>query len=174
MRLPCGVLTRHAWGYSVAREGLIYLLSERRAQRFLLSRIVDRNGNAISLRYEGGRLVSVIDSVGRVVRVRRHSDGRIAAFEVKNASSQGQWTSFRSYRYDGRGDLIATVDPEGNEARYEYDDLHRLTARREPGGTSAEVDPSWGRGFSPDFKGRPQPADGLGKWHYHEGKWQQL
>jgi YD repeat-containing protein len=160
VRLPCGVLTRHAWGYSLAREGLIYLLGERLQGRYLLSEIVDRNGNAIRLAYAEGRLVSVLDSVGRVVRVRRHADGHVAAFEVNDASAQGRLVSFRSYEYDARGDLVAAVNPDGGKERYQYDDDHRLIARREPGGLVAV--------FRYDGKGRcresyceREGADGL-------------
>ena len=69
--------------------------------------------NAISLAYEDGRLAQVIDSVGRVVRVRRHGDGRIAAFEVKNAFAHGRWETRRRYAFDARGDLVAAEDAEG-------------------------------------------------------------
>ncbi|MGK3994430.1 RHS repeat-associated core domain-containing protein [Sorangium sp. So ce1024] len=135
--LPCGRLTRHAAGYTLEAEGLTYVLGERQEGSWLLSRIVDRYGNEVRLTYEGKRLSHVIDSAGRVVRVRRHPDGRIAAFEVKNASAQGRWTSFRTYRYGERGDLVAAIDAAGHEHRYEYDEEHRLTRRREPGGLVA-------------------------------------
>ncbi|MGK3982502.1 RHS repeat-associated core domain-containing protein [Sorangium sp. So ce136] len=135
--LPCGRLTRHAAGYTLEADGLLYVLGERQEGSWLLSRIVDRYENEVRLAYEGKRLSHVIDSVGRVVRVRRHPDGRIAGFEVKNASTQGRWTSFRTYRYGERGDLVAAIDATGHEHRYEYDEEHRLTRRREPGGLVA-------------------------------------
>ncbi|WP_437950815.1 RHS repeat-associated core domain-containing protein [Sorangium sp. So ce296] len=135
--LPCGRLTRHAAGYTLQAEGLLYVLGERQEGCWLLSRIVDRYGNEVRLTYEGTRLSQVLDSAGRIVRVRRHPDGRIAAFEVKNASAQGRWTSFRTYRYGERGDLAAAIDAAGHEHRYEYDEEHRLTRRREPGGLVA-------------------------------------
>ncbi|XXY23318.1 DUF6531 domain-containing protein [Sorangium sp. So ce216] len=135
--LPCGRLTRHAAGYTLEAGGLMYVLGERQEGSWLLSRIVDRYGNEVRLAYEEKRLSHVIDSAGRVVRVRRHADGRIAAFEVKNASAQGRWTSFRTYQYGERGDLVAATDAAGHEHRYEYDEEHRLTRRREPGGLVA-------------------------------------
>ncbi|MGK3959328.1 DUF6531 domain-containing protein [Sorangium sp. So ce118] len=136
--LPCGQLTRHEAGYSLVVNGLLYVLDEPQGSSWLLSRIVDRYDNQIRLVYENNRLSRVLDSVGRVVRVRRHGDGRIAAFEVKNASEQGRWTSLRAYRYSERGDLASAVDAAGNEHRYEYDEEHRLLRRREPGGLVAE------------------------------------
>ncbi|XXX76325.1 RHS repeat-associated core domain-containing protein [Sorangium sp. So ce134] len=136
--LPCGELTRHEVGYSLLVNGLLYVLDEPQGSSWQLSRIVDRYGNQIRLNYEQNRLSRVLDSVGRVLRVLRHGDGRIAAFEVKNASEQGRWTSFRTYRYNDRGDLASAVDAAGNEQLYEYDEEHRLRWRREPGGLVAE------------------------------------
>ncbi|WP_437538621.1 RHS repeat-associated core domain-containing protein [Sorangium sp. So ce726] len=136
--LPCGRLTRHEAGYTLEVGGLLVVLSDRRESAWLLSRIVDRYGNEVRLTYEGNHLSHVIDSAGRVVRVRRHADGRIAAFEVKNASAQGRWTSFRTYRYGERGDLVAAIDAAGHEHRYEYDEEHRLIRRREPRGLVAQ------------------------------------
>ncbi|WP_437873244.1 DUF6531 domain-containing protein [Sorangium sp. So ce363] len=136
--LPCGRLTRHEAGYTLEAGGLLYVLGEQQESSWLLSRIVDRYGNEVRLAYEGKRLSHVFDSAGRVVRVRRHADGRVAAFEVKNASAQGRWTSFRTYRYGERGDLVAAIDAAGHEHRYEYDEEHRLIRRREPGGLVAQ------------------------------------
>ncbi|WP_187345851.1 RHS repeat-associated core domain-containing protein [Sorangium cellulosum] len=137
-RLPCGVLTRYPWGYALAAGGLAYLLAEARGGRWLLSRIVDLHDNLIELSYEDGRLAHVIDSVGRVVRARRHKDGRIAAFEVKNATAQGRWEARRRYAFDARGDLVAAEDAAGHAHRFAYDEDHRLLRREEPGGLVAE------------------------------------
>lgn len=111
-RLPCGWLVRHAWGYTLEADGLLRVFDEPQGERWALSRVLDRHGNLVRLAYEGGRLTHVLDSVGRLLRVRYHRDGHIAAFEVKNASAQGRWTSFRTYAYDERGDLITATDPE--------------------------------------------------------------
>jgi RHS repeat-associated protein len=137
--LPCGVLTRLAEGYSLASGGLVFVLDERRGSRWLLSRILDESDNEIRLAYDEGRLTHVLDSAGRLVRVRYGAGGRIAAFEVKNASAQGRWTTFRTYDHDERGDLVAATDAEGHAHRFEYDDEHRLVRRREPGGLVAEL-----------------------------------
>ncbi|WP_437802127.1 RHS repeat-associated core domain-containing protein [Sorangium sp. So ce693] len=138
VRLPCGVLTRYPWGYALAADGLAYLFAEPLGSRWLLSRIVDVHDNAVALAYEDGGLVQVIDSVGRVVRVRRHSDGHIAAFEVKNAFAHGRWETRRRYAFDARGDLIAAEDAAGHAHRFAYDERHRLIRREEPGGLVAK------------------------------------
>ncbi|WP_437593191.1 RHS repeat-associated core domain-containing protein [Sorangium sp. So ce1000] len=137
-RLPCGVLTRFAWGYALAAEGLAYLFAEPRGSRWLLSRIIDVHDNAVALAYEDGRLLQVIDSVGRVVRIRRHGDGHIAAFEIKNAFAHGRWETRRRYAFDARGDLVAAEDAAGHAHRFAYDEDHRLVRREEPGGLVAE------------------------------------
>ncbi|XXX81085.1 DUF6531 domain-containing protein [Sorangium sp. So ce134] len=137
-RLPCGTPTRFAWGYALAADGLAYLFAEAQGKRWLLTRIVDLHDSVIELAYEQGRLAQVVDSVGRVVRVRRHEDGHIAAFEVKNASAQGRWEARRRYAFDARGDLIAIEDAAGHAHRFAYDEDHRLVRREEPGGLVVE------------------------------------
>ncbi|WP_437896524.1 RHS repeat-associated core domain-containing protein [Sorangium sp. So ce124] len=136
--MPCGVLRRHEGGYTLEAEGVLLVFGERQESRWLLSRIVDRYDNEIRLSYERGRLSHAIDAVGRMVRARRHADGRIAAFEVKDESPGGGWRAFRTYIYDDRGDLVSARDAAGSEERYEYDEQHRLVRRREPGGLVAE------------------------------------
>ncbi|WP_437973092.1 RHS repeat-associated core domain-containing protein [Sorangium sp. So ce295] len=76
--------------------------------------------------------------MGRVVRVRRHGDGRIVAFEVKNAFAHGRWETRRRYAFDARGDLVAAEDAAGHAHRFAYDEDHRLVRREEPGGLVAE------------------------------------
>ncbi|MGK3969997.1 RHS repeat-associated core domain-containing protein [Sorangium sp. So ce118] len=136
--MPCGVLRRHESGYTLEAGGLLLVFGERRERTWLLSRIVDRYDNEIRLSYERGRLSHALDAVGRMVRARRYADGRVAAFEVKDASAGGGWRAFRVYVYDERGDLVAARDAAGHEERYDYDDHHRLIRRREPGGLVAE------------------------------------
>jgi RHS repeat-associated protein len=120
---------REAWGYIVdPNDGKIYHFAERDAdEAFLLTAVVDRNGNRIALRYEAGRLAEVEDSAGRIVRFRPDSRGRIAAIECKNAAQGGQWVAFESYDYDEAGNLVRATDAEGYPATYAYDDEHRLT-----------------------------------------------
>jgi RHS repeat-associated protein len=102
--------------------------ADEAGRRFRLASVEDRNGNRISLRYDGARLEEIEDSVGRVVRVRGTKEGRIAAIEAKNAIAQGQWVAFGTYAYDDRGNLVSATDADGYAARYAYDEDHRLTA----------------------------------------------
>lgn len=139
VKLPIGLLARTRDGYLLkAEDGLTRVFEDIFAidNEYRLSALVDRNGNQARLFYENGTgpLTFVNDSVGRLLRVRRHRDGRIAAFEVKNASARGAWTSFRTYEYDERGDLIAARDALGHAVTFAYDEDHRLVLERWPTG----------------------------------------
>jgi YD repeat-containing protein len=125
VRVGAGSLVRRSWGYQlIVHDGrcLAFQQVDGRERRLCLTQIRDRNSNAISLDYRDGALAVVVDSVGRAIRVRRHADGHIAAFEVRNAPSQGRWIAFRSYAYDDEGHLIAAVDAAGHGVRYTYAD----------------------------------------------------
>lgn len=103
-------------------------------ERYLLTVIGDRAQNRIVLAYDRGLLVEVTDASGRVVRVLRGRDRRIAAFEAKNTVAQGRWIAFARYAYDGEGRLIKAEDADGHATRYEYDKSHRLTSTTDPTG----------------------------------------
>ncbi|WP_165373726.1 MULTISPECIES: YwqJ-related putative deaminase [Sorangium] len=139
VKLPVGLLTRTREGYFLkADDGITRVFEHAFAidNEFRLSALLDRNGNQARLFYENGTgpLQFVNDSVGRLLRVRRHRDGRIVAFEVKNASARGAWTSFRTYEYDERGDLVAARDALGHAMTFAYDADHRLVLERWPTG----------------------------------------
>ena len=103
--------------------------------QFVLSTIRDRNDNQIELKYDRGLLVEVVDTVGRVIRLRRsQSSGRIAAVEVKNAAAQARWIAFASYSYDDRGDLVCVTDADGVAVYFTYDDDHLITSTRHADG----------------------------------------
>ncbi|MCU0683368.1 MAG: DUF6531 domain-containing protein [Polyangiaceae bacterium] len=128
------VLSRHHDGFTLDdNAGSVYLFTENVGATYLLSAVLDAHGNATKLTYAEGKLETVEDAAGRLVRVRRHPDGSIAAFEAKNAPERGRWVTLHRYAYDDAGDLIADVDAEENTTRYGYDD-HRLIWRIEPEG----------------------------------------
>jgi RHS repeat-associated protein len=140
--LPCGTLTRSAGGYTLdARDGMLRVFSKEHAieGEYVLSRIEDGNGNFIDIKYSGGLMTQVQDSAGRIIRVRRHGSGRIAAFEVKNAPSQGQWWALRRYEYNENGDLVEAIDASGARKQFTYDPEHRLVSVRHPGGLQVEL-----------------------------------
>lgn len=70
-----------------------------------LAQIVDRNGNAIMLNYDGaGRLASIVDDLGRTNTVAYNPAGLIAS--VTDFTGRAV-----RYEYDGNGDLVACVSP---------------------------------------------------------------
>ena len=124
------VLRRESWGFAVdADDGLWHLFSagDEAGKRFRLTAIQDRNKNRIALTYEDDRLVEVVDSAGRIIRVLSTREGQIASFQVKNAVAEGRWIAFATYGYDDRGRLVSATDADGFSAQYGYDDDDRLT-----------------------------------------------
>src|SRR6185503_5197429 len=77
------------WGWLLRRDGEGFSLDvddgverlfsavDKDAKRFRLTTIQDRNHNRIALTYQDGRLVEVIDSAGRVIRVVPTREGRV-------------------------------------------------------------------------------------------------
>lgn len=117
-------------------DGLSYVFApdESGEGRHRLVAIRNQYGHAIELEYQGGVLVQVTDSVGRTVAVRRGYDGRIAAFEVLAPEQRAGAWCFRRYRYDERGDLVATSDGDGNATLFTYDEHHRMVKKSNPEG----------------------------------------
>lgn len=133
------LLTRTDDGFRVVDEDdIVWVLQQvpGRGGSYRLSGLEDRNGNTIALVYDHDRLAFLVDSVGRLVRVRYGAHGRIVAFEVKNAIQRGVWISFYTYAYDERGDLVAVTDAAGYVTTFTYDE-HRLTTEQRPGGLRA-------------------------------------
>jgi RHS repeat-associated protein len=111
-------------GFELERQGLRWVFGEPDAnrRRFRLLAVRDRCGNAITLRYADGCLTEIVDSVGRIIRVRPTPERRIGAFEIKNAAHQGQWVTFARYTYDDRGNLLTFTDADGYTTQYTYSD----------------------------------------------------
>ncbi|WP_437828343.1 DUF6531 domain-containing protein [Sorangium sp. So ce1153] len=83
------------------------------SRRFVLSRLVDRSGNAVVLKYERGFLREVVDTAGRVLEVRWTREGR-----MEGVYFEGE--PLVRYSFDAEGRLSAATDPLGHALRYEY------------------------------------------------------
>ncbi|WP_437994053.1 RHS repeat-associated core domain-containing protein [Sorangium sp. So ce145] len=141
-----GVLGPHGWvlhkegdGFSLDFPDGDRLLFEpdpgdRTQHRFRLAAQVDAFNNRIALTYSEGRLAQVTDSVGRVLRIRPASAGRIGQIEFVSRASGGRSLVFVRYQHDQAGDLVAVTDADGNTTKYSYDDEHRLVSQQRPTG----------------------------------------
>lgn len=132
------VLSKHGARFVLLLENRTQLVFEAPADvddeaGYQLKTVSDRFGNTIRLSYESTLLASVEDCVGRVIRVARHPNRKIAAFEVKNAWEQGRWVRFADYAYDSEGDLTLVTDAAGCTNSFEYVD-HLLMSQRDPTG----------------------------------------
>jgi len=95
-----------------------------------LSSITDRNGNTITLSYDGsGYLTSITDTAGRTITVTNDTSGRITAI----ADPLGRTAGFA---YDGNGNLATATDLRGNATTFTYDANHRLLTIVDPMGNT--------------------------------------
>ncbi|WP_437327309.1 hypothetical protein [Sorangium sp. So ce381] len=92
-------------------------VAEGGSARALLRAIRDVHGNEIRLEYEGDRLVRIVDTAERELKV-RWKDGRITRLELWAERRLGQWVD---YRYDRAGCLIAAVDAVGGVQEETFD-----------------------------------------------------
>ncbi|WP_437598899.1 RHS repeat domain-containing protein [Sorangium sp. So ce590] len=141
-----GIIGPHGW--VVHREGTGFRLDladgrhlifgahvvSDEGERYLLTVIGDQAQNRIVLAYDRGLLIEVTDASGRVVRVLRGRDGRIAAFEAKNTVAQGRRVAFARYAYDADGRLTEVEDADRHVTRYAYDQSNRLIVVHGPDG----------------------------------------
>ena len=116
-------LTKNADGtYRVRRKhGTIYDFN----MNGKLIRIVDINGNQVTLTYTGNNLTTITDTGGRQIALAYDSNGRV----VRLTDHMGRPTT---YSYDGSNDLVSVADPLGNTTQYsyqeeDYDEAHNLT-----------------------------------------------
>ncbi|WP_437619298.1 RHS repeat-associated core domain-containing protein [Sorangium sp. So ce1151] len=129
------------WGYRLRRETEGWLLDagdsvKRRfsylqdgGRRARLTAVEDRNGNRITLAYDekDGRLVEVIDSAGRRIRLRDRASGeqRITTIELLDAE-RGAWLALGTLTCDGCSDLVAATDADGHAWHHSYGERHLL------------------------------------------------
>ncbi|MBL9026190.1 MAG: RHS repeat protein [Myxococcales bacterium] len=158
----------NGWILGKAQGRFSLLLEDRTQLRFeptapnlhVLVSVADRFGNTIRLFYSNGKLSEVEDCVGRRIRVARDEAGRIRAFEVMNAVSQGAWIRFAEYAYDSAGDLVAVTDALGYTTTFAYES-HRMTMHKSPTGLTyhyrydgqGRCIETWG-----DYGGKDDPA----------------
>jgi RHS repeat-associated protein len=85
----------------------------------LLSSIVDRNGNTLSVTYNGLLPATVTDAAGRQYTLTM-TNGHVTQMNAPGSRVY-------AYGYDGNGNLTTYTDPAGVVTRYDYDGSHRMT-----------------------------------------------
>jgi RHS repeat-associated protein len=148
-----GTYTPPLWNYDELRKDTntgAYTLKLKRSkltQHFnpqgQLTRIEDRNGNAVTLQYDGDRLRTITDAVGRVTTFHYNGEGRISEVIDPLGRQAG-------YQYDAVGHLVTYIDMVGNVITYTYDEVSYMTSYTTPQGT-------WRvrRGTTPNFSELP-------------------
>jgi RHS repeat-associated protein len=106
----------------------------------------DRNGNAITLSYEAGKLKAVKDAAGRelkftftgsqVTEVEDPMGHKVKyAYESENLKSvtlPGEESARWSFKYDGSHQLTEMTDGRGGVLKNEYDGSHRVIKQTDP------------------------------------------
>jgi len=90
-----------------------------------LTSIVDKNGNAISLIYNGANLSQVTDTAGRVFTFTYDTNNHMTLI----TDSIGRTIQFT---YDTNGDLISAAEMNGNMSVYTYDTNHQILTITDP------------------------------------------
>lgn len=93
----------------------------------VLHSVRDRFGNKIDLFYQEGRLVRLVDTARREVRLLYDPKGRIARVEVWAHDALQQHVD---YGYSADGDLAVVTNALGNSDFYSYDGQHRLVEKK--------------------------------------------
>jgi RHS repeat-associated protein len=102
--------------------------------RYRLAALSDDAGNVARVAWDGGEIVRVVDTVGRVVTVER--DGRLVVYRlsIDDGTEVGFTRTLLVLELDERGDLVRAVDAGGVETRYAYDEAHYLVRESQPNG----------------------------------------
>jgi len=89
--------------------------------------IVDKNGNTLSLAYQGITLVALTGPTGETLQVTATANGKVSRL----ADAAGKSTTFA---YDPAGNLTTITDAAGQNQQFTYDANHNLTAKTNPVG----------------------------------------
>ncbi len=120
------VLEEAATGLSYAFEEpsdeRVEQLLEGRGYEILLSRVEDRSGHRVQLRYREQRLVEIIDSADRELAVTTDGAGRILRISAPDPIHPGRQVTMVAYRYDAEGNLVEVIDALGRSSHYTYRD----------------------------------------------------
>ena len=88
--------------------------------RHYIDRIEDRSGHALEFFRQGKKLVGILDTMGRQVRLTYNGDRLVAIAVLGRPYQEAARVLVRSFHYDGYGHLIAAIDPSGSRVQYTY------------------------------------------------------
>ncbi|MEM9917266.1 MAG: RHS repeat-associated core domain-containing protein [Bacteroidota bacterium] len=115
------------------KEGMKYFFDNDNHKK--LTRVEDRNGNAITLSYSDTMLVQLTDPSGRMVNL-SWQDGRMTTITDPNTSPAR--TVF--FEYDLQGNPTKVTNPLGDYTEYIYDDNFKLKAVTNQNGSPLNID----------------------------------
>lgn len=116
-------LTADGGGYLLKRKDLAEYRFDAEGK---LTSIVDRNGNSITLSYQGDKLARAENSAGRWVAFSYNGDGQVSGIDAPEGRHLG-------FAYTDEL-LTAITDGEGNTTQYQYDGSTHLAAVTTPKG----------------------------------------
>jgi YD repeat-containing protein len=85
-----------------------------------LEKIYDRNGNYLTLNYDGKLLTEVADNNGRKLSLSYYDNGKVKLIKGPSGITA-------EYRFKNLNDLMSVKMGNGQFSQFEYDDLHNLT-----------------------------------------------
>ncbi|NJC87730.1 MAG: hypothetical protein FIB02_04230 [Desulfuromonas sp.] len=134
-----------------------FLLTQKAGTRFefgansRITRIVDRNGNALTFAYSGDDLASVADGTGRTITF-NHANGKLTSvadpagtvYTLNVGTTLDRITlpdsSSWQFGYQDNAFLTSKIDPSGNLTTYRYDEQLRVTGSTDPEERSRSID----------------------------------
>jgi RHS repeat-associated protein len=102
-------------------DGTLYFFDNGTHRR--ITRMEDRNGNAMTFGYTDSLLTAITDPSGRSVQF-TWTDGRMTKLTDPNLAPAREIV----YEYDNLGEPRFVTDPLGNFMEYRYDDDYKMTA----------------------------------------------
>src|SRR5262249_2343563 len=94
-------------------------------------------GAQIELSYDvTGRLIEIVDSLGRPIVLDWIPGGRIRRLLLRDESNPKDWRFLLQYDYDPAGNLVAGVDRFRTTFSFEWDEFNRMIRRTDRRGYS--------------------------------------
>lgn len=154
------------------RDGLKYTFNPDGT----IASIIDRNSNAVTFTYTGGKLTAVTDSANRTAALSLDGDGRITSVSDPAGNNYalgynngilagilypdgGTWR----FTYDDKAFLLTKTDPLGNTTSYAYDENRRVTSATDSEGKTRTITYPTG---SDTVKTTTFTEKGGGVWQY--------